>query len=202
MNGAAAPSRPKASVESGRDSPVSLPKILFRPPAERAAPRRGSSPANSMPQRGRTGAGPGVTVKPMSYVEAARKVLDKAALGADVATVAAAAGGITAPAALAAKGLGWVAEGALLGVNAYDATANGRAGPLWAQVTSFPSRLLPGGRALQRTLKLVRGPAGPLRNKIGRFRRSHFDNEGVKEAGDVVRDRYVQALTDEIFDDE
>jgi hypothetical protein len=138
----------------------------------------------------------------MSNVEAARKVLDKATLAADVAAVATAAGGITAPAALAAEGLGWVAEGALLGVNAYDATANGRAGPLWAQSASLPSRLLPGGRALQRTLKLVRGPAGPLRNKIGRFRRSHFDNEGVKEAGDIARDRYVQALMDEIFDDE
>ncbi len=202
MNGLAAPSCPKEAVNDGRDGPVSLPKILFRRSVERKPPHRGSSPANSMPQRGRTGSGPGVTVKPMSYVEAARKVLDKAALAADVAAVATAAGGITAPAALAAKGLGWVAEGALLGVNAYDATANGRAEPLWAQVTSFPSRLLPGGRALQRTLKLVRGPAGPLRNNIGRYRRSHFDNEGVKEAGDVFRDRYVQALTDEIFDDE
>jgi len=202
MNGAAAPSRLKASVESGRGSPVSLPKLLLRSPAERAPSRRGPSPVISIPQRGRTGSGPGVTVTPMSNVEAARKVLDKATLAADVAAVATAAGGITAPAALAAEGLGWVAEGALLGVNAYDATANGRAGPLWAQIASLPSRLLPGGRALQRTLKLVRGPAGPLRNKIGRFRRSHFDNEGVKEAGDIARDRYVQALMDEIFDDE
>lgn len=202
MSGAVAPSRPKAGIATGRDRPVSLPKILFRPPAKRAPQHRGARPAKALPQRGRTGSGPGVTFTPMSNVEAARKVLDKAALAADVAAVATAAGGITAPAALAAKGLGWVAEGALLGVNAYDATANGRAGPLWAQVASLPSRLLPGGRALQRTLKLVRGPAGPLRNKVGRFRRSHFDNEGVKEAGDIARDRYVQALMGEIFDDE
>ena len=132
-------------------------------------------------------------------IDAARAVFDKAALGADFATVGLAAGGITAPVAAAAKGLGYVAEGGLGLVNAYDAYVNGNWGPLRAQVASLPAHLLPGGRVLQKGLKVVHGPMPILRNSAGQFRRSVLNNPAIEKAGDVVRNRYAAAMSDGIF---
>jgi hypothetical protein len=95
--------------------------------------------------------------------------------------------------------LGWVAEGGLGTVNAYDAKVNGNYGPLEAQLASLPARLLPGGRALQKGLKLVRGPVGLLRDGAGRFRKSVLDNEAIEKIGDVFRDRYADAIANSMF---
>jgi hypothetical protein len=179
--------------------PVSLPKLLLRS-AEQTVPVRVAKSANlAVPRRSGQTMSVSTRTAP-SYIESARTVLDKAALAADIATVGLAAGGVTAPVATAAKALGLIAELGLVGVNKYDAEFNGNEGPWNSQKHAMLSRFLPGGRALQRTLKVVRGPVGPLRNGAGRFRRSHIDNRGVEEVGDVLRDRSIGAFADRIFD--
>lgn len=135
----------------------------------------------------------------MSTVEAARAVLDKAALASDIATIGFAAGGITLPAATAAKVLNTATEIGLAGVNVYDGCANGNWGPLKAQAASFPARYIPGGRLLQKSLKTVRGPTGALRDGAGRFRPSRLNNKAIEKAGQTATERYIEAIADELF---
>lgn len=142
---------------------------------------------------------PASASRPMSSVEATRAVLDKAALASDIATVGLAVGGITLPIAGAAKALNWAIEGGLAGVNAYDALKNGNWGPLKAQGASFPAHFLPGGRALQKGLKVARGPAGILRDGAGRFRTSVLNNDGVEKAGQAAFEHYSGAIADAMF---
>lgn len=120
-----------------------------------------------------------------SGVGSARAVLEAAALGADIATVGLAAGGVTGPAAIGTKALGYIFEAGIGAVNAYDAYANGNYGPLAAQGASLGARLIPGGRAFQSGLQAARGPTGILRNSAGQFRSSYLRNPAVKEVGDL-----------------
>lgn len=133
-------------------------------------------------------------------LETARSVLDKAALASDIATVGLAAGGISAPIAGAAKGLGWAAEAGLGLVNGYDALANGNYGPLEAQAASLPARLLPGGRVLQKTLRTVRGPSGILRDASGQFRSSVLNNEAIEKAGQAAFERAAGTISGAVLD--
>ena len=124
-------------------------------------------------------------------IGSARAVLETAALGADIATVGLAAGGVTGPAAIGTKALGYVFEAGLGAINAYDAYANNNYGPLEAQGASLGARLIPGGRAFQSALKTARGPTGLLRNSAGRIRSSYLNNPAVKEAGDLATQKAV-----------
>ena len=116
----------------------------------------------------------------------ARAALETTATGADIATVGFVAGGVTAPIALATKGIGIAAELGLAGVNLYDVIANDNWGSLQAQGSGLATRLVPGGRALQSGLRAARGPTGILRNSRGQFRSSRINNPAVAEAGDLA----------------
>ena len=173
--------------------------------------RRGSSIPSSGPGPFSGGSGPGrrrpsadadlqgasgerCGTSSSSTVRAARDVLETAALGADLATVGLAAGGVTGVAAVGTKLLGGVFETGIFAVNAYDGYAYGNWAPLQAQGASLGSRLAPGGRALQSGLLAARGPTGVLRNSVGQFRSSHLKNPGVKEAGDLATQEYVEEV--------
>lgn len=145
------------------------------------------------------GPAPASASRPMSTVEAARAVLDKAALASDIATVGFAAGGITTPAALAAGSLNKAAEIGLAGVNIYDCWRNENCGPLYAQAASLPARFIPGGRLLQKGLKAARGPTGLLRDGAGRFRTSVLNNAAIEKGSQAVFENYADAISDAIF---
>jgi RHS repeat-associated protein len=131
-----------------------------------------------------------------SGVGSARAVLETAALGADIATVGLAAGGVTGPIALGAKGFGLLIEGGIGLVNLYDGAANGNWEPLAAQGAGLAGRVIPGGRALQGGLKAARGPTGILRNSRGQFRSSRLNNPGIEQAGQTATERGVGALAE------
>lgn len=116
----------------------------------------------------------------------ARAVLEATATGADIATVGFAAGGITAPIAVATKLVGYGAEAGLLGVNLYDGFVNGNFGGLQVQASGAATRLIPGGRTLQSGLRAARGRTGILRNSRGQFRTSRINNDAVADAGDLA----------------
>ena len=131
-----------------------------------------------------------------STVGSARAVLETVALGADIATIGLAAGGVTGPIALGAKGFGLLVEGGIGLVNFYDGAANGNWEPLGAQVAGLGGRVIPGGRAIQSGLKAARGPTGILRNDRGQFRSSYFNNPGIEQAGQTATERGVGALAE------
>lgn len=133
-----------------------------------------------------------------SLVGSARAVLEVAATGADIATVGLAAGGVTGGVAIGTKLLGYTFEGALWGINLYDAFVNGNSGPLTAQLASLPTRLIPGGRALQGGLRAARGPTGILRNSAGQFRTSYINHTAVREAGDQLSSQLAESAVDAI----
>ena len=188
------------SVGGTEDNPIITgPKTVCAPtgnaPADRIVDRR--IPGDN---RGEQGAPQEAQCSaPLSTkVGAARAVLETAALGADIATIGLVAGGITGPAAIGTKLLGYAFEAGLGAVNAYDAYANGNYGPLEVQGASLGARLIPGGRAFQSGLKTVGGPTGVLRNSAGRFRSSYVNSPAVKEAGDLATQKYVGKLAEVI----
>jgi RHS repeat-associated protein len=132
--------------------------------------------------------------RPDPRLNGLRDSLENVALGSDVATVGALAGGVSAPLVAATEGFGLVVEGGIFGVNVYDGFVNDNWVPLGSQVSGLGGRLFPGGRALQSSLKFFRGPTGPLRDSRGRYRTSHLNNRGINEAGQVGSERAFGAV--------
>lgn len=128
----------------GRDVPVpiSLESLTYPEGEARIREMKAGGQPMQAPAPASAGIVGAAASRPMRTVESARAVLDKAATGADIATIGLAAGGVTAPIAGAAKTLGWVAEGGLGLINAYDGVINGNWAPLEAQGASLPARLL------------------------------------------------------------